>query len=50
MVLIKDDQKYQGTTTFKKMWETVSMGKGNAQLSFVRGERCYTAQPKEICK
>jgi len=47
MVLVKDDQKHQGTITFKKMWETVSMGKGNAGLSFISG---YTAQPKKICK
>lgn len=38
MVLIKDDQKHQGTITFK-MWEAVSMRKGNAQPTFLSGEK-----------
>lgn len=39
MVPIKGDQKLQGTITFKKMWETVSVGKGNAQFTFLSHEK-----------
>lgn len=39
MVLIKDDQKFQGTIVSKKMWETISVGKANAQLIFLNGEK-----------
>lgn len=39
MIIIKDDQKCQGTITFKKMWEMVSVEKGTAQLNFIRTEK-----------
>lgn len=39
MLLIKDDQKFQGTIISKKMWETISMGKSNAQLIFLIAEK-----------
>lgn len=39
MVLIKDDQEFQGTITLNKMWQSISMGKGNAQLTCLNGEK-----------
>lgn len=50
MVLIKDDKKCQGTITFKKMLETVSMGKGNVQLSFISGEKALYRKPIQKSK
>lgn len=48
MVPIKDDQKLQGTITFKKMWETVSMGKGNRQFTFLSGEKVLQFSPRKF--
>lgn len=49
MILIKGDQKCQEATN-SKMCNTVSMGKKNAQFSFISYQKVLYRQPKDIRK